>query len=101
MIARRSFLGAILAAGVAPAFVRAGVLMPVKEIWVPGPPSVSVTFWNGAWHIDGVATTMPKTEYELRGSELQLYYMTNRSTTFTLPSHGSRIKLGKPQVMHA
>ena len=37
MIARRGFLGAILAAGVAPAFVRAGVLMPVKEIWVPPP----------------------------------------------------------------
>ena len=35
MIQRRGFLGAILAAGIAPAFVRAGVLMPVKEIWVP------------------------------------------------------------------
>lgn len=35
MIQRRSFLAGILAAGVAPAFVRAGVLMPVKEIWVP------------------------------------------------------------------
>lgn len=37
MIQRRGFLGAILAAGVAPAFVRSGVLMPVKEIWVPPP----------------------------------------------------------------
>lgn len=36
MIQRRSFLGVILAAGVAPAFVRSGVLMPVKEIWTPG-----------------------------------------------------------------
>ncbi len=35
MIQRRSFLGAILAASCAPAFVRSGVLMPVKEIWVP------------------------------------------------------------------
>lgn len=33
---RRSFLGSILAACAAPAFVRAGVLMPIKPpIWVP------------------------------------------------------------------
>lgn len=30
-------MASILAAGVAPAFVRSGVLMPVKEIWVPEP----------------------------------------------------------------
>lgn len=35
MLKRRSFLAGILAASVAPAFVRSGVLMPVKEIWVP------------------------------------------------------------------
>ena len=35
MVKRRSFLAGILAAGVAPAFVRSGVLMPVKQIWVP------------------------------------------------------------------
>lgn len=33
---RRSFLGAILAACTAPAIVRSGVLMPIKQpIWVP------------------------------------------------------------------
>lgn len=42
MIQRRSFLGAILASGLAPAFVRSGVLMPVKEVWVP-PVVVDVT----------------------------------------------------------
>jgi len=32
---RRGFLQAILAAGVAPAFVGSGVLMPVRELWTP------------------------------------------------------------------
>lgn len=33
---RRSFLASILAAATAPAFVRGGVLMPIKQpIWVP------------------------------------------------------------------
>lgn len=32
---RRSFLGSILAAGVAPAFVGSSVLMPVRKIVVP------------------------------------------------------------------
>lgn len=35
MTTRRGFLGAILAAGVAPAFAGSGVLMPVKKLWVP------------------------------------------------------------------
>jgi hypothetical protein len=34
-VGRRGFLGAILAAGVAPAFVSAKVLMPVRTIWTP------------------------------------------------------------------
>ena len=34
---RRSFLSAILAAGVAPAVVGSGILMPVRKIIVPGP----------------------------------------------------------------
>lgn len=34
---RRSFLASMLAASVAPAFVKAGVLMPVKQIVVPEP----------------------------------------------------------------
>ena len=33
---RRGFLGAILAAGVAPAAVGSGILMPVKKIWHQG-----------------------------------------------------------------
>ena len=35
MIARRGFLGAILAAGVAPAAVGSGILMPVRRLIVP------------------------------------------------------------------
>lgn len=36
MTTRRGFLGAILAAGMAPAVVKAGVLMPIKrEVWTP------------------------------------------------------------------
>lgn len=32
---RRGFLSSILAAGVAPAAIGSGVLMPVKQIWTP------------------------------------------------------------------
>lgn len=32
---RRGFLKSILAAGVAPAFVGASVLMPVRKLWTP------------------------------------------------------------------
>lgn len=32
---RRSFLGAILAAGMAPAVIRSGVLMPIRDLWTP------------------------------------------------------------------
>lgn len=32
---RRGFLQAILAAGVAPAFVGSSILMPVQKLWVP------------------------------------------------------------------
>ena len=32
---RRGFLGAMLAAAVAPAVVKSGVLMPVRPIWTP------------------------------------------------------------------
>jgi hypothetical protein len=41
---RRGFLGAILAAGVAPAFVGSRVLMPVRRLVAPG----SLTTWTGA-----------------------------------------------------
>jgi len=32
---RRSFLASILAAGVAPAVIGSGILMPVRKIWTP------------------------------------------------------------------
>jgi hypothetical protein len=35
MVSRRGFLGAILAAATAPAVARSGILMPVKQVWVP------------------------------------------------------------------
>ena len=38
MMDRRSFLGAILAAGVAPAFVGSSILMPVRKLFVPPSP---------------------------------------------------------------
>jgi hypothetical protein len=37
MTTRRSFLGSILAAGMAPAIVKAEILMPVRKIIVPPP----------------------------------------------------------------
>lgn len=38
MTTRRGFLGAILAAGMAPAVVGSGILMPIKKVWVPDEP---------------------------------------------------------------
>lgn len=34
-LSRRSFLGVILAAGVAPAAIGSGILMPVRKLWTP------------------------------------------------------------------
>jgi hypothetical protein len=45
---RRNFMGSILAAGMAPAVVGSGILMPLGKVWVP------------AWHIG-----MPLTATEL------------------------------------
>ena len=51
---RRGFLGAILAAGMAPAYVGASVLMPVKQIIAPEicRPEL-VVFWNGLLLLPG------------------------------------------------
>jgi hypothetical protein len=35
MMNRRSLLGAMLAACAAPAYVKAGILMPVRKVWTP------------------------------------------------------------------
>lgn len=43
---RRSFLGAMLAAGVAPAIARSGVLMPVRRL-VPGSTLIEAPPWIG------------------------------------------------------
>jgi len=54
MIHRRSLLLGILSAGVAPAFVRAGVLMPVKQIIAPKPivdPFGQYGYVNAKWII--------------------------------------------------
>lgn len=37
-INRRSLLGAMLAACAAPAYVKAGILMPVRKVWTPFAP---------------------------------------------------------------
>lgn len=36
---RRGLLGAILAAGMAPAAIGSGILMPVRRVWVPSFPT--------------------------------------------------------------
>lgn len=48
MVTRRSFMAAILAAGVAPHVVRSGVLMPVREIWTA--PAQTFNLSAGMWH---------------------------------------------------
>lgn len=39
---RRGFLGAILAAGVAPVFIKSNILMPVRSIFIPTAEEVAV-----------------------------------------------------------
>lgn len=51
MTTRRGFLGAMLAAATAPAFVKAGALMP---IYVPQAPKV-LTLWGDGIHDDTAA----------------------------------------------
>lgn len=57
MLTRRSLIGGILAAAVAPAFVRSGILMPVRSIYVPPligmhlsgtPPSAVLSLYSAA-----------------------------------------------------
>jgi hypothetical protein len=57
---RRSFIGAMLAAAAAPAYVKAGILMPVKKIIVPGPILVPMLM-NGGMLWQDMARTIPVT----------------------------------------
>jgi hypothetical protein len=50
MTTRRGFLGAMLAAAAAPAFVKVGVLMPVRQITVP-----PLVLWGDGIHDDTAA----------------------------------------------
>lgn len=51
---RRGFLKAILAAGVAPAFVGSGVLMPVRSLWLPNDVVLDADEFAAAYNM-GVA----------------------------------------------
>jgi hypothetical protein len=68
-IKRRGFLGAILAAGVAPAFVGSSILMPVRKIIAPFD-------WRGdQWSADEIALfkaeQRPKLDFNKVKQELQ------------------------------
>lgn len=100
MLKRRSFLASILAAGVAPAFVRAGVLMPVKEIWVPEPTSVTLVSQNGIWAIDPIKTTMPPHMMTFHGSRFSIASR-HLVATITMPQQsfdGNTITLYEPFI---
>lgn len=51
---RRGFLGAILAAGVAPMFVQSGVLMPSRAVIMPEPTAL-LKLWGDGVHDDWAA----------------------------------------------
>lgn len=53
---RRSFLAGILAAGAAPALAKAGVLMPVRELWKPQHVTIGHRHW-----LPGTALTFQNT----------------------------------------
>lgn len=55
MIARRSFLAGILAAGCAPAIVRASSLMPVRAPRLSSPGAGLLTLWGDGVHEDSAA----------------------------------------------
>lgn len=51
---RRGFLGAILAAGVAPAIIRGGILMPVRQIAIPTTTEIAAITGNRLLTIDQI-----------------------------------------------
>jgi hypothetical protein len=53
---RRSFLGAILAAGFAPAAIGSGVLMPARPLWRPWLVLATSDFHLGLEHVEFVHT---------------------------------------------
>lgn len=61
-IKRRGFLGAILAAGVAPAFIGSSILMPVKAIALPAALDVPLQTI-----ITGAATLLPGDTFTIAG----------------------------------
>lgn len=57
MTTRRGFLSAALAACAAPAYVKAGILMPVKKVWTP--PLMGMDFGSDAWGMVRWVETRP------------------------------------------
>lgn len=76
MTTRRGFLGAILAAGVAPAAVGSGILMPVKKIAFPE-FDLDVSAWLGEYDlkpiklIDFVVFVDPKGQVIFNGKRTE------------------------------
>lgn len=62
---RRSFLKSILAAGVAPAVIGSGILMPVKKLWTPDANTIQMLdqryytfFKNRIWMVQNTGAAM-------------------------------------------
>lgn len=89
---RRGFLGAMLAAAVAPAVVSSSVLMPVKTIWTP-PKTIRfrrfLPYTYPEWSIDHSADAM---RYGIVGSDIvrELQQQANERARLMLDMHADR-----------
>lgn len=101
---RRNLLAGILAAGIAPAVARSGVLMPVREIWVP-PRAVplaefEVGVYNGfTLYTSSVAPVAGMTLDAIRriAKKMKRYAMppSPRAGHFLIPAHPDWVTLLK------
>lgn len=100
---RRGFIKTILAAGMAPAVVRGGILMPVRQLWTP--PALIVTLYD----MDGAPVVTQSAEMIFDGSArynvadivFPMLPGTLRSVVETVGINGSIIKLAKPMLLSA
>lgn len=99
---RRGFLGAILAAGMAPAFVGAKVLMPVRALALAEPVQLDVLYgWAPlATGRNSLLTVSMITNEALKILESQLSFMSNVNREWEA-GVGKTIAIRRPQRLVA
>lgn len=95
---RRGFLGAILAAGAAPAVVKASSLMPiyVPKLWTPGPYDVVVEIAPGRGNY--LITIDQITKEALRILNEQTAFMNVIGRQYKRGGAGDRLTIRVPEI---